>query len=372
MLAIRICAARASHCVRGVFLRATLATGICLWSLSAAHAALVYHLTDLGDLPGGVDESQARAINDRRQVVGYSIAATGGRAFLWTRDSGMQDLGDLPGGSNFSSASDISSLGHVVGRSGAPGGFGRAFLWTPEGGMQNLGDLPGGYRSVAHGVNDHGQVVGESEAATGLHAFLWTSANGMIDIGDLPGGPQYSRAMDINNLGQVAGGSFGLGASERAFLWTSQAGMRTLTDGAGYGINEVGQVAGGSSTLNAFLWSSAGGASSLGRGSALDVNDHGHVVGNTIIAAQQRPFLWTPADGLQDLHNLVDASASGWTLREANGINNLGQIVGFGVNPSGATHGFVLTPVPEPSALATFLIGMPVLFSGCWRRRPAE
>ena len=39
-------------------------------------------------------------------------------------------------------------------------------------------------------------------------------------------------------------------------------------------------------------------------------------------------------------------------LRQANAINEFGQITGYGYAPGGGLfHGFVLTPVPEPSSL---------------------
>ena len=64
--------------------------------------------------------------------------------------------------------------------------------------MKDLGDLPGGEDiSVAVDVNNAGQVVGYSTAATGYRAFLWDSVNGMQDLGVLPGGPDYSVAYAI-------------------------------------------------------------------------------------------------------------------------------------------------------------------------------
>ena len=45
-----------------------------------------------------------------------------------------------------------------------------------------------------------------------------------------------------------------------------------------------------------------------------------------------------------DLNSLVD-SAAGWTLVLAGGINNSGQIVGYGTTPDGNTRAFLLTPI---------------------------
>ena len=44
-----------------------------------------------------------------------------------------------------------------------------------------------------------------------------------------------------------------------------------------------------------------------------------------------------------DLNSLI-ATNSGWTLQSANAINDNGQIVGYGINPSGQMDAFLLTP----------------------------
>ena len=56
-----------------------------------------------------------------------------------------------------------------------------------------------------------------------------------------------------------------------------------------------------------------------------------------------------------DLNNDI-RSDSGWTLEDALGINDTGQIVGYGTNPSGQMDAFVLTPIPEPGLLALLLL----------------
>ena len=69
---------------------------------------------------------------------------------------------------------------------------------------------------------------------------------------------------------------------------------------------------------------------------------------------------------MSDLNNDI-SSGSGWTLDEATGINDKGQIVGYGTNPSGQSEAFLLTPVPEPSTLALGGMGMAAFWG--WRRR---
>lgn len=135
-------------------------------------------ITRLGTL-GGV-QSEAKGINDRRQVVGWSTLPGNFPFHAWLWDDGtMTDLGTLPDGGG-SVAYAVNAPGQVVGVSG-PGvntqvpASGRAFLWQ-GGAMTDLGTL-GGENSVAFGINAPGLMVGESQLASGeVHATLWTAA----------------------------------------------------------------------------------------------------------------------------------------------------------------------------------------------------
>jgi probable HAF family extracellular repeat protein len=352
-----------------------------------AQAQNFYRVTDLGDLPGGLDESIAFGINDSGEVAGRSSAATGPRAFRWTSGGGMQDLQDLPGGNDYSEAFAINSSGQVVGRSLVATGY-HAFVWTSGGGMQDLGDLPGGDDySSANGINSNGQIVGQSRDASGWRAFLWTSG-GMQDLGDLLAGFDESHAFDINDSGQVAGWGRA-GSDARAFIWSAAGGMTLLGDLPGgeifshaLAISDGGQVVGRSvakAGSHAFLWTAAGGMQDLGDlpgGSddsvAYGNNDNGQVVGDSWGATGPRAFLWTSGTGMQDLNNMLDASGVGWRLGSASAINNAGQIVGLGINALGKQHAFLLTPTAEPPLLAFTEFEDPPLGSANFTPDPAS
>src|SRR2546422_1055093 len=160
-------------------------------------------ITDLGTLDGS---SVAYGINASGQVVGGSVTSSGdSHAVLW-QSGVMTDLGTLSGRTE-SSARGINAAGNVVGRSGAD-----AFLWQ-SGVMMDLG--PG----EAWGINDAGQVVGDSSTSSGFsHAFLWQ--NGVMrDLGTLPGDVS-SAAFGINGAGHVIGYSYvTYGGPSHAFLW---------------------------------------------------------------------------------------------------------------------------------------------------------
>ena len=57
-----------------------------------------------------------------------------------------------------------------------------------------------------------------------------------------------------------------------------------------------------------------------------------------------------------DLNTLI-SSGSGWVLKSALGINDEGQIVGYGTGPSGQEKAFLLTIIPEPASVVLLALG---------------
>src|ERR1700722_930489 len=218
--------------------------------IESEHAVLWINgkIQDLGTLPGG-DDSWANAINASGQVVGGSNSSrTQPNAFLWSRAKGMIDLGVLPKGF-YSEALGVNSSGQVVGMSNTVGGNWHAFSWSKSTGMKDLGTLASGRNTsaTANAVNDSGQIVGTSACGSSCqHAALWTST-GIQDLGTLPGS-LVSVVNGINNLGQV------VGESGDAFIWTQATGMQDLNSlipaGSGwtltwaFAINDSGQITG--------------------------------------------------------------------------------------------------------------------------------
>ncbi|MCC7203700.1 MAG: PEP-CTERM sorting domain-containing protein, partial [Phycisphaeraceae bacterium] len=100
---------------------------------------------------------------------------------------------------------------------------------------------------------------------------------------------------------------------------------------------------------------------------AWGMNDENQIVGTSSISPSSsedmllRAFLYD--DGLIDLNTLL-VSNPGWLLLGAQDINENGQIVGWGINPQGERHAFLLTPVPEPGTMGLLLIGA----AACLRR----
>lgn len=179
---------------------------------------------DLGALAGG--GSFPLAIDDRARVVGTSRIDGGRqRMFLW-RAAPMIDLGTLGGdqtglGVSFAIDGDrrlSNTRGEVVGESQTATGDRHAFLWR-DGQMTDLGTLGGSF-SRAESINDRGQVVGLAETATGeSHAFVWQDGH-MVDLGAVTGGTGSSVATKITDTGHVIGTRTEPDGRVRAYLWT--------------------------------------------------------------------------------------------------------------------------------------------------------
>ena len=148
------------------FLMLTLVT---LFAAATSRNAAAQPTPTLIDL-GSLGSSGALAINDSGDVVGVFQYASGiSHAFLWKKGK-LTDLG-TPTGAGNSVAHDINNRGQVVGDF-LPGGNGSTFIWE-YGQMTDFGPL-GGVASSALGINNHGQVVGEAYTPGGnTYAFLW-------------------------------------------------------------------------------------------------------------------------------------------------------------------------------------------------------
>lgn len=154
---------------------------------------LTRKMQDLGSLGGSC--ATAIAINNRGEVIGHSTLAnnTTERPFLWTAKGGMRDLGSL--GGDFAHANAINERGEVIGYSTMlPRGQGqaptyakgRAFYWY-NGVMKNLGTLGDDY-SDSNGINNLGQIVGETFSAIGGDSLTgWISERGgpLVDLNTL-------------------------------------------------------------------------------------------------------------------------------------------------------------------------------------------
>jgi probable HAF family extracellular repeat protein len=298
-------------------------------------------IINLGSL-GGYEGQSGRA-NSNGQVTGFTTNVvpdpfsiiyfffagfsngTQTRAFLWDERSGMQDIGTLGGPDAV--AALINERGQIAGASytndipnpttGIP--TQDPFLWE-NGTMTDLGSL-GGTSAFSEGLNNRGQVVGQSNLAGDqtAHPFLWDKGT-LTDLGTL-GGPCGDSA-GINEDDAVVGladiAGVPCGVQSHAFLWTSKTGMTDL------------------GTVGADCFSGAFG-----------INNKNQVVGQSISCDGNaaEAFLWENGDMI-DL-NVFVPPGSDLTLTEVEEINDRGEMFGIGTLANGKDRAFLLIPCDE-------------------------
>jgi probable HAF family extracellular repeat protein len=352
--------------------------------------AVTYRVTDLGTLdtePTGSHVSEAFAVNDLGQVVGWS-SYTGGighHAFRWDNVNGMIDLGTL--GGQDSEAHDINESGQIVGTANNHSDHQRAFIWLPEAipgipGQEpyELGTFSSRPFAVSEGwgINDATpfQVVGQSETddpcvGPYIHlGFVWDSEGGMEPLaseGDGPGGEpnESSAAFAINTPPGglptvIAGEGSRCGVSANfcgypgidAVRWewdeVNQIFLpRALLQPKGFGegighaldVNDAGQMVGwgriqpDDCTDHALIWTQAGLSVDVletdpadEQAYALAINDSAspQIVGRNEDRALAA--IWSFAVGdwqYEELDDFISAGC-GWALRWARDINDMG------------------------------------------------
>jgi probable HAF family extracellular repeat protein len=254
--------------------------------------------------------------------------------FLW-QDGKMVQLPTL--GGNNGAANAISNRGKVAGfaenltpDSGCPAP--QLFQFKPvvweKGAIHRLPTVGGDPDGVVYNVNDNGAVVGASGTCTtfnpnflnnllSVHALLWESgkATDLGNLGGQTGQAGGNAAYDVNNRGEVVGGSDLAGDTTfHAFLWTRKTGIQDL------------------GTLSGDLASNG-----------ISINDDGSVVGVSLDANfNPRAFLWEK--GVMTDLNTVIAGDSPLYLLTGCSINSGGEITGLGLTNAGEIHTYLATP----------------------------
>ena len=332
-------------------------------AFASATVAQTYTVTNIGTLGG--NDSVALSLNDLGEVVGYSKTADGEvHAFRYFREA-IFDLSTLGGKESY--AYVITNSGILLGDSKTPDGILRPFMGAPNSPLFNFGDDPHLFSS-ARGANNIGQLVGfrlitDEHGQFHKRAYLYTT-NRTIDLGTFGG--KQSDAIAINDAGEVVGHLYTQyhDGEKRAVIYHAGKVVEIGTFGGNgsiaAAINTSGQVVGYAQLpggdQRAFLFAHGkmknlgtlpGGTQSFAYG----VDDRGRVVGAS--DAKDSPlhaFIYSD-DIMQDLNKLIPAD-SGWLLTEAKGINQSGQIVGYGFL-DGDRRAFLLTPVKLNGAVKT-------------------
>jgi probable HAF family extracellular repeat protein len=287
---------------------------------TAPNTAINSATDDLGTLGG--TWSYANAINASGQVTGYSYAISSIDGFRTAANAAIHAAtDDISGGSwYYTEAFDINASGQVVGFLISDNFPSHAFRTAPNRPIDLMTDVLDfavpSRTSVAMGINDIGQVVGYFTTATGQYHVFRTAPNSSInpatdDLGTLGG--SISAAGKINSSGQVVGWSLTSGdAFQHAFRTAPNMPINPATDDLG----------------------SIDGSSTVG----IDVDDFGQVVGGW-------PAFVYSNGVMHDLNRLVPSGSV--FLGNANGINNSGQIIASSYSET--SHALLLNPIYKAS-----------------------
>lgn len=324
---------------------------------------------------------QMRALNfsDRTYTAGYAINGTGhvagiGNWLPWYFDSQRLDIDVASIGDGYGYALALNDANQVAGESQslqrtATGGYvTQAFFWSGPGTRvtQGLGRL-GGNRAGARGIDPGGVVVGYSQYGSSSfadqafsfpwnpgHAFVRRPDAPMVDLNELTqcGQPQSGEpfasllelmsATAINANGLIVGlAGPKLDATVRRAFLAEPVGCAT-TPGA---------------VETRYLTSDLGTFANGGISYALALNRKREVVGAAYRDASGAGNFEAALFSGGSVLNLNDAIADSiyagnvadpWRLREATGINDSGQIVGWGEH-LGQTRAFLLIPIAQLS-----------------------
>ena len=289
----------------------------------------------------------------------------------------------------------INNAGTIAGYfgSGAAGHPNKGYTLVPPYGQGNYTseNFPGSVQTQVTGLNDTGTTVGfwsNSNNGVGLDAnFGFTDVGGVFTNVNDPNTPAgavtFNQLLGVNDSntavgfytdanGNNHGYTYNIGSKSFSSDINDPNGVSTTTAAinnagllVGFDTDAGGNTHGFVDNGGTFTDVNAPGASST---SLLGVNNNGLAVGFAVTNGNMDGILYNIGTGT--FTPLDDPNGIGTTT--FNGVNDLGQVVGFYVDSAGNTDGLLATPaatpVPEPPSLTMFSAG---LLGLClvWRRR---
>lgn len=311
-------------------------------------------ITDLGLLPGGTFSS-GLAINNEPIIVG--LANDSNLALqrpLWDANTGaIVGMAENMNPASTAIPEHLNNGREMAGTEMYGDNVYQGVYWDPTGqafvlpAMAGVDPFYGGLHTRAHDINNLGQLVGTGKEGAPnyyTHAVLWSDKDTeAIDLGFLGQGTplNYSEAYGINDLTHVVGLSVD-GSLNRGFLWRNGqmidlGALSAQVVSEAYAINNTGLIA-GKSNFYPVTWE-------------YDIADPNSTPTITQLPIPSGFFSATPT-AVNDSGDVagyagspnIDAHAILWRngmaidlgiwpgghYSVANGINNLGQIVGTG------------------------------------------
>ncbi len=343
-----------------------------------AQAVEQWKLTILPTIEGG-QLTSANDINNLGQIIGMANTPTGSSALSWI--DGSLHILPVPDGTVQAQPLRINSSGISVGGSLKSDGIPLPVRWTGTNQVAYVGGGAGLPSAFISDINDLGDAVG----SFGLRPYLFRG-DSAIPLALLPD-QLNSSAEGVSNAGIIGGsGLFQLPPEEmgdppifasRGIIWNSGVPTRQGILPGYFGgfvetVNDDGLAGGHVETdgllapysYRAVLYQNGeavdflAGKDGIGLySSVVDLNNRGDAVGFTDASGA---FLYRDGQ-LVFLNDLPEVQQSGWILRAASGINDRGQIVGWGHDAQGVSSAFLLTPVPEPEITMLLVAGLSVL-----------
>ncbi|CAN5399629.1 hypothetical protein BH09PLA1_BH09PLA1_34880 [soil metagenome] len=345
--------------------------------LTPASAAPNYNIISLGVVVAGDTSGTGTGVSPNGQyVTGYSGNNTGNHALLWQSGTGSTPLPNLTSPARaYNMPQSVNNSGTAAGTS-ATTFFGSSplpVMWKNN--TATAFPLPGGQTiGRAFSINGTETAVGSVDGGSTEAAARFTMGGSSVLTQTMPNGGVLKTAYGINDAGRIVGQALDPANAAVTKGFYLDPGDSTATDiGAlstlghnsaiPFGVSTNGRIT-GSSSINSgvdsqpFIYIAgvgmqqvpipAGTTTGQGRG----VNASGWVVGNSS-SVTSIPFLYDGVTSVS-LQSLL-VSAPGWDLTSgtsnaAFSISDTGVITGRGLL-NGVITGFVMVPVPEPTAI---------------------
>lgn len=270
-------------------------------ALAAAPLAALDNVRTI-DYPGAVN-TVVNGINDAGDIAGhYKDTAQKQHGFLLKQ--GKFTSIDFPGAATTITVA-INNAGDMAGYYRLDDGVNHGFLYS--GGKFTLIDVPGATMTNAFGLNDNGEVVGHSQLpGEAMKGFLWKA--GQYSTYTYPEQNDMGCGMGINNNGDIVG------------HWRDTRGVIR-----GYVLRKGRFVS----------FEFPGAKATIPGMGPLGISSSGDVVGQyTTSDGKNSAFLWS-----NGTFSTLDVPGAAATL--GNGINNVGDMVGYYVDSKNANHGWV-------------------------------
>ena len=250
-------------------------------------------------------------------------------------------------------ANGVNDSGQVAGETINSFGVFHGFLYS--GGIYTTLNVTGATSTVANGINDSGNVVGSYGDGSGNHGFLYSGGT-YLTLND-PLATNGTNANGINAAGEIVG-AYKDASGTHGFVYSGGV-YTTLDDplasGANTqanGINDLGQIVGTYSNAtgsHGFLYSN---------GTYTTVDDPAGTNGNFIQGINDASQIVGYYSDSIGFHGFLDSGNNFTGLDDpsgistaANGIANTGAIVGTYFDSSHAPHGWLLSESPPPAML---------------------